>query len=221
MSPARPPVSKTIQRRGLMLVISSPSGAGKSTIARNLLESDPQMSISVSVTTRKRRPSEIEGRHYFFKSIREFEGLRQTDALLEWAEVHGNFYGTPRDAVEAAMSEGQDMLFDIDWQGAQQLQEKMGGDVVSIFILPPTMAELQSRLHRRAEDTEEVIATRLANSRSEIEHWLEYDYIVVNEDLDSAFASVQAIVEAERLRRDRRPGLFQFVNGLLTETPAL
>src|SRR4051812_19613962 len=127
MSPASPP-TKTIQRRGLMLVISSPSGAGKSTIARNLLESDPHMSISVSVTTRKRRPSEIEGRHYFFKSIREFEGLRQTDALLEWAEVHGNFYGTPRDAVEAAMSEGQDMLFDIDWQGAQQLQEKMGGD---------------------------------------------------------------------------------------------
>ena len=221
MSPASPLSSKTIQRRGLMLVISSPSGAGKSTIARNLLESDPHMSISVSVTTRKRRPSEIEGRHYFFKSTREFEGLRQTDALLEWAEVHGNFYGTPRDAVETAMSEGQDMLFDIDWQGAQQLQEKMGGDVVSIFILPPTMAELQSRLHRRAEDTEEVIATRLANSRSEIEHWLEYDYIVVNEDLDSAFASVQAIVEAERLRRDRRPGLFEFVNGLLTETPKL
>ena len=202
-----------------MLVISSPSGAGKSTIARNLLEADPQMSISVSVTTRKRRPSEIEGRHYFFKSIREFEGLRQTDALLEWAEVHGNFYGTPRDAVEEAMAEGRDMLFDIDWQGAQQLQEKMGGDVVSIFILPPSMAELQSRLHRRAEDTEEVIQTRLANSRSEIEHWIEYDYIVVNEDLDSAFASVKAIVEAERLRRDRRPGLFDFVNGLLTENP--
>ncbi len=221
MSPASKTSTKAIQRRGLMLVISSPSGAGKSTIARNLLESDPHMSISVSVTTRKRRPSEIEGRHYFFKSIREFEGLRQTDALLEWAEVHGNFYGTPRDAVEAAMSEGQDMLFDIDWQGAQQLQEKMGGDVVSIFILPPTMAELQSRLHRRAEDTEEVIATRLANSRSEIEHWLEYDYIVVNEDLDSAFASVKAIVEAERLRRDRRPGLFEFVNGLLSETPKL
>ena len=221
MSPASPPSTKAIQRRGLMLVISSPSGAGKSTIARNLLEADPQMSISVSVTTRNRRPSEIEGRHYFFKSIREFEGLRQTDALLEWAEVHGNFYGTPRDAVEEAMAEGRDMLFDIDWQGAQQLQEKMGGDVVSIFILPPSMAELQSRLHRRAEDTEEVIQTRLANSRAEIEHWIEYDYIVVNEDLNSAFASVKAIVEAERLRRDRRPGLFEFVNGLLTETPKL
>ncbi|TCL96765.1 guanylate kinase [Rhizobium sp. PP-WC-2G-219] len=222
MRPAETPTkASTIARRGLMLVISSPSGAGKSTIARNLLEADPEMSISVSVTTRKRRPSEIDGRHYHFKTIREFEGLRQTEALLEWAEVHGNFYGTPRDAVEEAMSEGRDMLFDIDWQGAQQLQDKMSGDVVSIFILPPTMAELQSRLHRRAEDTDEVIATRLANSRAEIEHWLEYDYIVVNEDLDTAFAAVRAIVEAERLRRDRRPGLFEYVQGLLTETPKL
>ncbi|WP_085034014.1 guanylate kinase [Ensifer aridi] len=209
----------TIARRGLMLVISSPSGAGKSTIARNLLEADPELSISVSVTTRQRRPSEIEGRHYYFKTIREFEALRATDSLLEWAEVHGNFYGTPRDAVEKAMAEGRDMLFDIDWQGAQQLQEKMAGDVVSIFILPPSMAELQSRLHRRAEDSEEVIATRLANSRAEIEHWREYDYIVVNDDLDRAFSAVRAIVEAERLRRDRRPGLFEFVNGLLTENP--
>ncbi|APG83972.1 guanylate kinase Gmk [Sinorhizobium americanum] len=202
-----------------MLVISSPSGAGKSTIARNLLEADPELSISVSVTTRAKRLSEIEGRHYHFKTIREFEALRATDSLLEWAEVHGNFYGTPRDAVEAAMAEGRDMLFDIDWQGAQQLQEKMAGDVVSIFILPPSMAELQSRLHRRAEDTEEVIATRLANSRAEIEHWREYDYIVVNDDLDRAFSSVRSIIEAERLRRDRRPGLFEFVNGLLTENP--
>jgi guanylate kinase len=208
-----------IARRGLMLVISSPSGAGKSTIARNLLEADPELSISVSVTTRQRRPSEIEGRHYYFKTIREFEALRATDSLLEWAEVHGNFYGTPRDAVEKAMAEGRDMLFDIDWQGAQQLQEKMAGDVVSIFILPPSMAELQSRLHRRAEDSEEVIATRLANSRAEIEHWREYDYIVVNDDLDRAFSAVRAIVEAERLRRDRRPGLFEFVSGLLTENP--
>ncbi|WDZ77728.1 guanylate kinase [Ensifer adhaerens] len=218
MAPATPSPIK-IARRGLMLVISSPSGAGKSTIARNLLEADPEMSISVSVTTRQRRPSEIDGRHYHFKSIREFEALRATDSLLEWAEVHGNFYGTPRDAVEAAMAAGRDMLFDIDWQGAQQLQEKMAGDVVSIFILPPSMAELQSRLHRRAEDSEEVIATRLANSRAEIEHWREYDYIVLNDDLDRAFSAVRAIVEAERLRRDRRPGLFDFVNGLLTENP--
>jgi len=218
MNPATPSPIK-IARRGLMLVISSPSGAGKSTIARNLLEADPEMSISVSVTTRQRRPSEIDGRHYHFKTIREFEALRATDSLLEWAEVHGNFYGTPRDAVEAAMAAGRDMLFDIDWQGAQQLQEKMAGDVVSIFILPPSMAELQSRLHRRAEDSEEVIATRLANSRAEIEHWREYDYIVLNDDLDRAFSAVRAIVEAERLRRDRRPGLFDFVNGLLTENP--
>ena len=221
MSPASPPSTKAIQRRGLMLVISSPSGAGKSTIARNLLEADPQMSISVSVTTRKRRPSEIEGRHYFFKSIREFEGLRQTDALLEWAEVHGNFYGTPRDAVEEAMAEGRDMLFDIDWQGAQQLQEKMPADVVSIFILPPSMTELQSRLHRRAEDTEEVIQTRLANSRAEIEHWREYDYVILNDDLSVAFDAVQSIVKAERLRRDRRHGLFDFVTQLVTEKPVL
>ncbi|MGO4565111.1 guanylate kinase [Rhizobium sp. 2YAF20] len=210
-----------IARRGLMLVISSPSGAGKSTIARTLLDIDKQLSLSVSVTTRQRRPSEIADVHYHFVSQREFERLRDSDALLEWAEVHGNFYGTPREPVETAMAEGRDMLFDIDWQGAQQLQEKMSADVVSVFILPPTMTELQSRLHRRAEDSEAVIATRLANSRSEIEHWREYDYVIVNQDLDAAFDSVQSIVKAERLRRDRRHGMFDFVRGLLEETPKL
>ncbi|MGO4438527.1 guanylate kinase [Rhizobium sp. RAF56] len=210
-----------IVRRGLMLVLSSPSGAGKSTIARTLLETDKHIGLSVSVTTRQRRPSEIEGVHYHFISIREFERLRDSEALLEWAEVHGNFYGTPREPVEAAMAEGRDMLFDIDWQGAQQLQEKMAADVVSIFVLPPTMTELQSRLHRRAEDSEEVIATRLANSRSEIAHWREYDYVIVNDDLNIAFDSVQSIVKAERLRRDRRHGMFDFVRGLLEETPKL
>jgi guanylate kinase len=204
-----------IQRRGLMLVISSPSGAGKSTISRNVLEADPEMSLSVSVTTRKRRPSEIEGVHYHFVSLKEFERLKSSDSLLEWAEVHGNYYGTPREAAEIAMAEGRDMLFDIDWQGAQQLQEKMSADVVSIFILPPTMEELQSRLNRRAEDSQEVIATRLANARAEIAHWREYDYIVVNDDLDRAFSAVRSIVEAERLRRDRRPGLFDFVSELV------
>ncbi|MDH6266803.1 guanylate kinase [Rhizobium sp. SG_E_25_P2] len=204
-----------IARRGLMLVISSPSGAGKSTIARNVLEADPTMSMSVSVTTRQRRPSEIEGVHYHFISHKEFERLKQSDSLLEWAEVHGNFYGTPREAAENAMAEGRDMLFDIDWQGAQQLQEKMPADVVSIFILPPTMDELQSRLNRRAEDSAEVIATRLANARAEIAHWREYDYVVVNDDLNRAFTSVKAIVEAERLRRDRRHGLFDFVQTLV------
>ncbi|MBB4228295.1 MULTISPECIES: guanylate kinase [Rhizobium] len=210
-----------IARRGLMLVISSPSGAGKSTIARTLLAQDSQIGLSVSVTTRQRRPSEVEGIHYHFKSIREFERLRDSDALLEWAEVHGNFYGTPREPVEAAMAEGRDMLFDIDWQGAQQLQEKMSADVVSIFVLPPTMTELQSRLHRRAEDSEEVIAQRLANSRAEIAHWREYDYVIVNDDLDTAFDAVQSIVKAERLRRDRRHGIYDFVTKLLEETPVL
>jgi guanylate kinase len=204
-----------IARRGLMLVISSPSGAGKSTIARTLMDRDQQISLSVSVTTRQRRQSEIEGVHYHFVSQREFERLRDSDSLLEWAQVHGNYYGTPREAVETAMGEGRDMLFDIDWQGAQQLQEKMSADVVSIFILPPTMAELQSRLHRRAEDTEEVIQTRLNNSRAEIKHWREYDYVIVNDDLNSAFDAVQSIVKAERLRRDRRHGLFDFVEGLI------
>ncbi|ARM87751.1 guanylate kinase [Rhizobium sp. CIAT894] len=210
-----------IARRGLMLVISSPSGAGKSTIARTLLEKDRQIGLSVSVTTRQRRPSEIEDVHYHFKSVREFERMRDSDALLEWAEVHGNFYGTPREPVEQAMAEGRDMLFDIDWQGAQQLQEKMSADVVSIFVLPPTMTELQSRLHRRAEDSEEVIQTRLANSRAEIAHWREYDYVIVNDDLNAAFDAVQSIVKAERLRRDRRHGMFDFVRELLEETPSL
>jgi guanylate kinase len=212
---AAAPQSVKIARRGLMLVISSPSGAGKSTIARTLMDRDQQISLSVSVTTRQRRQSEIEGVHYHFVSQREFERLRDSDSLLEWAQVHGNYYGTPREAVETAMGEGRDMLFDIDWQGAQQLQEKMSADVVSIFILPPTMAELQSRLHRRAEDTEEVIQTRLNNSRAEIKHWREYDYVIVNDDLNSAFDAVQSIVKAERLRRDRRHGLFDFVEGLI------
>lgn len=214
-----PPVH--IARRGLMLVVSSPSGAGKSTIARNLLEKDKNISLSVSVTTRARRQSEIDGIHYHFISKAQFERMRDGEELLEWAEVHGNFYGTPREPVESAMAEGMDMLFDIDWQGAEQLQDKMKADVVSIFILPPTMTELQSRLHRRAEDTEEVIQTRLANSRSEIEHWRDYDYVILNDDLQAAFEAVEAIVKAERVRRDRRHGMFDFVRGLLEEVPTL
>lgn len=204
-------------RRGLMLVLSSPSGAGKSTIARNLLENDHGFELSVSVTTRPRRASEIEGVHYHFHTRREFDVMRDSDQLLEWAEVHGNFYATPRAPAEKAMAEGRDMLFDIDWQGAEQLREKIRGDIVSIFILPPSMAELKVRLQRRAEDSAATIATRLANARNEIEHWREYDYVVVNRDLDVAFAQVRAIVAAERLRRDRNPGLFEFVSGLLDE----
>jgi guanylate kinase len=209
--------SDTIARRGLMLVLSSPSGAGKSTIARNLLESDPSFTLSVSVTTRPRRASEIDGVHYHFRSKREFEMLRDTDQLLEWAEVHGNLYATPREPAERALAEGRDMLFDIDWQGAEQLRDKMRGDIVSVFILPPSMRELKGRLRRRAEDQEPVIEARLKNARAEIEHWRDYDYVVINEDLDFAFAQLKAIVTAERLRRDRRPGLFDFVSGLLKE----
>lgn len=215
MADRKPPLR--IKRRGLMLVLSSPSGAGKSTIARNLLESDPNISLSVSVTTRPRRGSEIEGVHYHFLTRREFELARDNDSLLEWAQVHGNFYGTPREPAEAALAQGRDMLFDIDWQGAQQVQEKMRADIVSIFILPPSMAELKLRLQRRAEDSAEAIAMRLQNAKVEIEHWREYDYVVVNDDLDRAFASVVAIVNAERLRRDRNPGLFDYVSGLLGE----
>jgi guanylate kinase len=210
--------SAGLRRRGLMLVLSSPSGAGKSTIARNLLESDHELSLSVSVTTRARRGSEIDGVHYQFVTQREFDRLRDDDALLESAEVHGNCYATPREPVELAMSEGRDMLFDIDWQGALQLKDKMRSDIVSIFILPPSMSELKSRLKRRAEDADDVIERRLQNAKLEIEHWRDYDYVVINRDLDRAFAEVRAIVTAERLRRDRRPGLFDFVSGLLDES---
>ncbi|HEY5819796.1 MAG TPA: guanylate kinase [Mesorhizobium sp.] len=207
-----------IKRRGLMLVLSSPSGAGKSTIARNLLEDkELSLSLSVSVTTRERRPSEIEGVHYHFVTMREFERLRDSDALLEWAEVHGHCYATPREPVEAAMSEGRDMLFDIDWQGAEQLREKIRADVVSVFILPPSMSELKMRLKRRAEDADVVIERRLQNARVEVEHWRDYDYVVINQDLDRAYAEVKSIVTAERLRRDRRPGLFDFVSDLLEQ----
>lgn len=207
-----------IKRRGLMLVLSSPSGAGKSSIARNLLEKTQGLELSVSVTTRARRGSEIDGIHYHFISEREFQRMRDDDLLLEWAEVHGNWYGTPREPVEQAMSEGRDMLFDIDWQGAEQLVEKMRTDVVSVFILPPSMAELKERLHRRAEDDEAVIAQRLQNAAQEIEHWRDYDFVVVNRDLNAAYEDVRAIVKAERLRRNRRPGMFEFVTSL-TEEP--
>jgi len=209
--------TETIPRRGLMLVLSSPSGAGKSTIARTLLDADKGFELSVSVTTRPRRASEIDGVHYHFRTKREFEIMRDNDERLEWAELHGNFYATPREPAERAMNEGRDMLFDIDWQGAEQLRDQMRGDIVSVFILPPSMRELKERLRRRAEDQDAVIAARLANARSEIEHWRDYDYVVVNSDLDVAFSSVRAIVSAERLRRDRRPGLFNFVAELLEE----
>ncbi|MEM5500535.1 guanylate kinase [Ahrensia kielensis] len=204
-----------IARRGLMLVLSSPSGAGKSSIARNLLADGSGIELSVSVTTRARRASEIDGRHYHFISERQFLKMRENDDLLEWAEVHGNFYGTPREPVEQAMREGRDMLFDIDWQGAEQLGGKMRSDVVSVFVLPPSMAELKDRLHRRAEDDETVIEKRLVNAAAEIEHWRDYDFVIVNHDLAKAYGEVRSIVVAERLRRTRRPGMYDFVTTLI------
>lgn len=209
--------SDTIRRRGLMLVLSSPSGAGKSTIARNILDTVPGFELSVSVTTRQRRPSEIEGVHYHFISQKEFEIRRDNGELLEWAQVHGNFYGTPRRPVEEALAAGHDMVFDIDWQGTQQIVEKMRSDVVTCFILPPSMAELKARLERRAEDAEDVIAQRLQNARDEIARWSLYDYVLVNDDLGRAFNELVAILTAERLKRERRVGLEAFVNELLSE----
>ena len=214
--PTESPV--TFKRRGLMLILSSPSGAGKTTLTRMLLQAkDIDLTLSISVTTRARRSSEVDGIHYSFIQRPQFERMRDSNDLLEWAEVHGNFYATPREPVEYAMSKGQDMLFDIDWQGAAQMREKIPADVVSVFILPPRMVELVARLKRRAENTEDDIARRLKNARAEIQQWTEYDYVVINEDLDRAFAEVRSIVVAERLRRDRRPRLFDFVNGLLDE----
>ena len=207
--------AEAIERRGIMLVISSPSGAGKSTIARELLSQEHDLKMSVSVTTRKRRGSEIDGTHYHFISEREFRRMRSSNSLLEWAEVHSNCYGTPADAVEDALNSGNDVLFDIDWQGALQLMEKKRVDVVSIFILPPSLGELKGRLERRAEDAPNVIARRLENALEEIPHWRDYDYVVINEDLEQAFTQVRSILCAERLRRDRRPGLFDFVNYLV------
>lgn len=207
--------SPDLDRRGLMLVLSSPSGAGKSTIARNLLSVEKDLTLSVSVTTRERRPSEIDGTHYHFISQKQFELARDNNELLEWAEVHGNFYGTPLPPVLKAMEEGRDMLFDVDWQGALQMFETARADIVSIFVLPPSIEELRSRLVRRAEDAADIIERRLENSRTEIMHWDDYDYVIINDDLDKAFNEVQSILRAERLRRDRLLGLHEFVSDLL------
>jgi guanylate kinase len=210
-------VSPEIARRGIMLVVSSPSGAGKTTLTRNLLEQEENVSLSVSVTTREKRLSEIDGVHYHFISKRRFEAMRDSDELLECAEVHGNYYGTPREPVETALSAGRDMLFDIDWQGTQQLYAKMRSDVVSVFVLPPSAEELKHRLERRAEDSGDVITRRLKNAAEEIPHWTEYDYVLVNRDLDKSFARLRAILTAERLKRVLKPNLEGFVAELLAD----
>jgi guanylate kinase len=204
-----------IPRRGLMLILSSPSGAGKSTLTRQLVEDQPDVRLSVSVTTRPKRASEIDGKHYRFITVDEFEALRERGELLESAEVHGNFYGTPRKPVETALAAGRDVLFDIDWQGTRQIMAKMREDVVAVFVLPPSMAELKMRLERRAEDAPDTIRKRLRNARDEIAQWGLYDYLIVNDDLGRAFSGVQAILAAERMKRDRLVGAKAFLDTLL------
>ena len=203
-----------IKRRGLMLVLSSPSGAGKTTISRKLLERDGNLSMSISVTTRPRRPGEVDGQDYHFIDAMEFDRLVGQDALLEHAKVFGNYYGTPRAAVESALAEGRDVLFDIDWQGTQQLAEKAREDLVSVFILPPSTRELERRLHSRAQDSAAEVARRMAKAADEMSHWAEYDYIIVNHDIESSTRRVEAILQAERLRRERQVGLSEFVKAL-------
>jgi guanylate kinase len=210
-----------IARRGIMLIVSSPSGAGKTTLTRTLLDKEENVSLSISVTTRARRSSEIDGIHYKFLTRRQFELMRDGGELLEWAEVHGNFYGTPREPVETALAEGRDVLFDIDWQGTQQLYKTMRADVVSVFVLPPTAEELKLRLERRAEDTPDIIAGRLKNAAEEIPHWEEYDYVLVNRDLEKSFIRLRGILTAERLKRVRKDDIQAFVDTLLVELKAL
>jgi len=203
-----------IARRGVMLVLSSPSGAGKSTLSRRLLQSDANVSMSVSATTRPKRPGEVEGRDYYFVSSEKFAEMIAQDAFLEHATVFGNQYGTPRMAVEEILSRGRDVLFDIDWQGTQQLSQKAKDDLVRVFILPPTRVELERRLRARAEDTPEVVAKRMSKANDEISHWAEYDYIIVNDDVQRAQTQLEAILAAERLKRMRQTGLVDFVKML-------
>jgi guanylate kinase len=202
------------ERRGLMFVLSSPSGAGKTTLARELMGKVAGLEMSVSVTTRPMRPGEVDGKDYHFIDKPRFDRMVKNNELLEHAPVFDHFYGTPRAPVEASLTAGRDVLFDIDWQGTQQLREKARQDVVSVFILPPSAADLEKRLHTRAQDSDAVIRGRMSRASHEMSHWAEYDYIVINHAIDEAFAEVHAILKAERLRRDRRTGLTAFVRGL-------
>lgn len=204
-----------IVRRGLLLVISSPSGAGKTTLSRRLLDRDPHITMSVSVTTRPPRPGEVDGRDYYFISKERFEAMRDAGELLESAEVFGNCYGTPKGPVELSLAKGRDVLFDIDWQGTQQLAQAMQDDLVRVFILPPSVEALRDRLISRAQDPMVVVAKRMAEASREISHWAEYDYVIVNDDLETADREICAILAAERLKRKRRIGLTAFVRSLL------
>jgi guanylate kinase len=204
-----------IARRGLMLVLSSPSGAGKSTLSRRLLASDHKIAMSVSVTTRARRPNEAEGKDYYFVTRERFEAMVKEDAFLEHATVFRHRYGTPKDAVYKILTEGRDVLFDIDWQGAQQLAQKAKDDLVRVFILPPSRAELERRLSERAQDSDEVVAARMAEADNEISRWSEYDYVIINDDVEKAESDLKAIVAAERLNRQRQTGLVDFIRTLM------
>lgn len=209
-------------RPGLMIILSSPSGAGKSTIARALMAADPAMQFSVSATTRDPRPGEEDGREYYFKTQDEFDELVSSGQMLEQASVFGQSYGTPRGPVETALADGRDVIFDIDWQGGQQIAESdLATNLVSIFILPPSIAELERRLKSRAQDSDEVVARRMSKAWDEISHWREYDYVLVNDNLDTCLARVKDILAAERLRRPRQSGLTDFVLGLRQEFDAL
>ena len=201
-------------RRGLMLVLSSPSGAGKTTLSQRLLESDSAIDLSISVTTRPPRPGEVDGRDYHFIDRARFDTMIKRGELLEWAEVFGNGYGTPRGPVDAALAAGRDVLFDIDWQGTQQLREKGRDDLVSVFVLPPSIPDLEQRLRTRAQDSPNVIKSRMAKAADEMSHWAEYDYVVINRHVADAFDDLRAILGAERLRRERQPGLSAFVRSL-------
>lgn len=203
-----------LTRRGVMLVIASPSGAGKSTLSRLLLETDRDLSMSVSVTTRPRRASEVDGVHYRFLSERQFQLMRDGGELIEWAQVHGNFYGTPREPVEQALAEGSDVLFDIDYQGTLQLYDVMRSDIVSVFVLPPSGKELRHRIERRAEDKPETIRRRLATAVQELEHWHHFDYVIVNEDLNESFVTLQSILRSARHARSRQIGLESFASAV-------
>ena len=203
------------QRRGLMFILSSPSGTGKTTIARRLLEGDAEIRLSISATTRPMRPGEIDGQDYFFVSQTEFDRMVAADEFYEWAQVFGHCYGTPKAHIRAGLKGGQDFLFDIDWQGTQQLYQKDQQDVVRVFLLPPSIDELRRRLTGRGTDSAAVIQARMDRARAEISHWDGYDYVVINDDIDLCFEKVQQILEAERMRRQRQTGLIGFVRGLM------
>jgi guanylate kinase len=207
--------TNTLKRRGLLFILSSPSGAGKTTLSRMLLAADPAIELSVSATTRPPRPGEIDGKHYHFVSDEEFDAMVEADDFYEWAHVFGHRYGTPKGAIRDALKQGRDFLFDIDWQGTQQLYQKDQQDVVSVFILPPSLDELRRRLEARAQDSAEVINARMERARAEISHWAEYDYVVINDDVDECFDRVREVLDAERMRRTRQTGLIPFVRELM------